>query len=481
MNPTTSNKPVSSAQEPASVNPETRNQKLETASRGSLLRILGVGFGLAVIIGNTIGAGILRTPGEIAKYLPSVWVFLAVWMIGGLYALLGSFSMAELGAMMPRSGGYYVFARRAFGEYPAFIIGWTDFLAQVGSTAAVSLVAAEYTEYLLGRQPEHTVAIASTYAIVLAVLQWRGIKWGSMAQNLSSAAKAFALVGLIVAIFIFAPRGTHDSQPLIAPVGMFAALMIALQFVIYTYDGWYAVIYFGEEVTDPGRDIPRSMFGGVLSVMAIYVLINVALVYALPMSQIAGNGMPVGTVSSIVFGRYGDTVIRSVMVISMLSAINAYHLMASRIPFAMAADGILTKKVAYVNKGGTPTTALAMSVVAAVAFIIFAESFNKVAAIMAFYFTANYAVAYAAVFVLRRREPQAERPYRAWGYPFSTGLALLLGVLFLSGAFYSDITGGLSAGHKWYTLDSIDSILVLAVSYPLYLLFGLRRNVTEVR
>src|SRR3954451_21237852 len=121
-------------------------------SRGSLLRILGVGFGLAVIVGNTIGAGILRTPGEIAKYLPGTWIFLAVWVIGGLYALLGSFSMAELGAMMPRSGGYYVFARRAFGEYPAFIIGWTDFLAQVGSNAAVPLVAAGHTGFFVWRK-----------------------------------------------------------------------------------------------------------------------------------------------------------------------------------------------------------------------------------------------------------------------------------------------------------------------------------------
>src|SRR4051812_3082460 len=465
----------------AVVEPATSNNQPATSSRGTLLRILGVGFGLAVIIGNTIGAGLLRTPGEIAKYLPSANLFLAIWVVGGLYALLGSFSMAELGAMMPRSGGYYVFARRAFGEYPAFVIGWTDFLAQVGSTAAVSLVAAEYTQYLMHREPAHTVPIASAYAIVLAVLQWRGIKWGSTAQNLSSAAKALALVGLIVAIFVFAPHGAKETATISAPVGLFAAVMIALQFVIYTYDGWYAVIYFGEEVTDPGRDIPRSMFGGVLSLMAIYILMNVALVYALPMSQIAGNGMPIGTVSNIIFGRYGDTVIRSVMVISMLSAINAYHLMASRIPFAMATDGMLTRKVANVNKGGTPTTALAMSVVAAVAFIVFAESFNKVAAIMAFFFTADYAVAYAAVFVLRRREPHAERPYRTWGYPWSTGLALLLGVLFLVGAFYSDITGGLSAGHKWYTLDSIDSILVLAISYPLYLLFGLRRKVTEVR
>src|SRR5206468_11455095 len=127
---------------------------------------------------------------------------------------------------------YYVFARRAFGEYPGFVIGWTDFLAQVGSTSAVSLVAAEYTQYLLGRKPEHTVAIASSYAIFLAVLQWRGIKWGSMAQNISSAAKALALVGLIAAIFIFAPREHHTSAALVAPLGLFAALMVSLQFVI---------------------------------------------------------------------------------------------------------------------------------------------------------------------------------------------------------------------------------------------------------
>src|SRR5690242_12370549 len=172
----------------------TSNSTIEAKSgppsRGTLLRILGIGFGIAIAIGGTIGAGILRTPGLVATQLPIKWVFVGVWVLGAVYALLGVFNVSELGAMMPRAGGYYVFARRAFGEYPAFIIGWTDFLAQVGSTAAVSLVAAEYTEYLLGRKPEHTVAIASTYALILAVLQWRGIKWGATAQNLSSAAKA---------------------------------------------------------------------------------------------------------------------------------------------------------------------------------------------------------------------------------------------------------------------------------------------------
>src|SRR4051812_11285985 len=190
---------ATSDEQPSPVTLETGNRKPET--KGSLLRILGVGFGLAVIIGNTIGAGILRTPGEIAKYLPSPWVFLTAWVIGGLYALLGSFSMAELGAMMPRSGGYYVFARRAFGEYPAFVIGWTDFLAQVGSTAAVSLVAAEYTQYLMHREPTRTVPIASAYALVLAVLQWRGVKWGATAPKFSNAGEEATPPGPLVGIF----------------------------------------------------------------------------------------------------------------------------------------------------------------------------------------------------------------------------------------------------------------------------------------
>jgi APA family basic amino acid/polyamine antiporter len=467
--------------EPAPVNLETRNPKPETASRGSLLRILGVGFGLAVIIGNTIGAGIMQTPGSVAALLPNPALYLGVWVAGGLYALLGSFSMAELGAMMPRSGGYYVFARRAFGEYPGFLIGWTDFLAQVGSTSAVALVAAEYLGFLIPffSGQSRRVALASALAILLAVLQWRGIRWGAIAQNLSSAAKALGFVGLIAAIFMLAPPAAREIHP-ISPVGLFASIILSLQFVIYTYDGWYAIIYFGEEVRVPSKDVPRSMFGGVLSLTAIYVLINVALVYALPMSKIAGNDMAAGTASNIIFGRYGDAVIRSVLIVSMLSAINAYHLMASRIPFAMAQDGLLTKKVARVNQGGTPTVALLLSVLAAVAFILGGKTFEKVANIMAFYFAADYTIAYATLLVLRRREPYAERPYRAWGYPWVTVLALLLGVAFLVGKIATDIAG-LNAGHKWYTLDSIDSILVLAVSYPLYLLFGLRRKVTEVR
>lgn len=445
------------------------------ASSGKLLRILGVTFGLAVIIGNTIGAGILRTPGDIAQSLPVPSIYLGVWVLGGLYALLGACSMAELGAMMPRSGGYYVFTRRALGEFPAFIVGWADFLAQCGSTAAVAIVVGEYlgelfpalkgTLLLSGFAVEKKVLLASLVAIAVAILQWRGIKAGSLTQNLTSAAKALAFVALIAAIFILAPKATQTSRPeIVHQAGFATALILAMQAIIYTYDGWYGVIYFGEEVKQPGRDVPRAMVGGVLAVMAIYVLLNVALVHALPLSQIAGDQMPAGKAATMVFGPHGDTFIRVLMIISMISGINAYHLMASRIPYAMATDGLLTSRAARVNQGGTPTTALLLSVVISIVFILGSKRFERVIAIMAFFFVIDYALAYAAVFILRRREPETERPYRAWGYPWTTGAALAGSCLFLVGAVWSD------------TRNSLYSLAVLAAGYPLYKLFGVGRQ-----
>src|SRR6185436_13615712 len=158
-------------------------------SRGRLLPILGIGFGLAVTVGNAIGAGILRAPGEVAGHLPLVWLYIAVWVVGGLYALLGALQLAELGAMIPRSGGQYVFARYALGEYPGFIVGWSDWLSTCGSAAAVSLVIGEFAGALFPALHGRDVVTATTIAILFAALQWHGIVWGSAVQNLTSVLK----------------------------------------------------------------------------------------------------------------------------------------------------------------------------------------------------------------------------------------------------------------------------------------------------
>lgn len=439
-------------------NPEHANTH---SKRGHLLRVLGVGFGLAVIIGNTIGAGIFRAPGSIAQNLPNNWLFLGVWILAGLYALLGAISMAELGTMLPKSGGQYVFARYALGDYAGFIVGWSDWISTCGSTAAVSLVAGGFVGALVPQlNGSITIpAVASVIAIFFALLQWHGIAWGSKVQNITSLLKAAAFLILIAAAFALGGHRLPSSSGVQATplnFALIAAVVLSLQAAIYTYDGWSGVIYFSEEVTNPGRDIPRSMIGGVLSVIGIYLLVNVALLYVLPITKIAGQDFAVGAAANVIFGRHGDTVFRLLTIVSMLSSINACHLMATRVLFAMSRDGLFVRNFARVNTGGTPTIALLLSASVAVLFIVFGQTFDRVITVLAFFFVANYALSFISVFVLRRREPEHERPYRVWGYPWTTGVALIGSVLFLAGAVASD------------TRNSVYALALLAVSYPVF-------------
>ena len=433
-------------------------------THGHLLKILGVGFGLAVIIGNTIGAGIFRAPGTIAEQLPAPGLFLLVWLAGGLYALLGAISVAELGAMIPRSGGQYVFARYALGEYAGFIVGWSDWISSCGSTAAVALVIGTFSEALIPALAGKAAATAIGVTIFFALLQWHGMVWGSNVQNLTSLVKALAFVVLIVAAFIFGGRGslTTAAETHAPTVITLTAIIVSLQAAIYTYDGWAGVIYFSEEVKNPGRDIPRSLFGGVLTIAAIYLLVNIALLYVLPISRIAGKEFAAGEAANAIFGSHGDTIFRCLTIASMLSGINALHLMATRVIFAMSRDGLFMRRAAAVNEGGTPSVSLFLSALVAVLFIVFGQKFDRVITVLAFFFVANYILSFVSLFVLRRREPDKPRPYRAWGYPVTPALALIGSVLFLAGAIQAD------------TRNSVYALLLLGVSYPVFRLISHR-------
>ncbi|PYS38287.1 MAG: APC family permease [Acidobacteria bacterium] len=427
-------------------------------SRGTLLRVLGVGFGLAVTIGGTIGMGILRTPGEVAAQLPTPELFIGVWILGGVYALLGAISVAELGAMIPRSGGWYVFVHRAMGNYPGFVVGWSDWLSTCGTLAVIAMVVGEYTAVLIPRFAGRDKSIALIVVLAFAALQWRGIRWGSFTQNLTSLLKTLVFAAIAIAAFAIAGKPSPEA-PLSAPHGyaLFGALIIALQGVLYTYDGWYGVIYFGEEVRNPNRDVVRSMFGGVLLVIAIYVVVNLAYIHVLPMSKLAGEPLAAGAVARAIFGTYGDTTIRVLAILSLLSTINAYTLTAPRILYAMSCDELFHHRASRVNKGGTPTITLLFSTVAATLFIA-SGTFNKVLAALAFFFVANYSMGYISVIVLRRREPELPRPYRAWGYPWTTLIVLLGSIAFLIGAVITD------------KQNSLWAFGILAASYPLYLI-----------
>jgi len=428
-------------------------------------------FGMAAAIGNTIAAGIVRTPGDVARLLPNAWMFLGVWVLGGLYAFSGASSMAELGAAIPRSGGQYNFSRRALGDYAGFIVGWSDWLSTCGTAAAVAIVIAEYSGALFPVLSGNLTVLGHTrIELIVAVfvilgffvLQWRGIRWGSGAQLSTAALKTGAFLILVMACFLLggpAHRATQQSttSSLALPSGwpLIVAIMLGLQGVIYTVDGWDGVIYFGEEVRNPGRDIPRAIFGSVSSIMGIYLSLNLVALYILPMNEISGNNFVLGTVADRIFGKLGDPIIRSIMVISMLSCLNANQLFCSRTLYTMSCDGLFFRRAARVNPGGTPVMALFLSTVVGVLFLL-TGTFERVIAMLSFFFVANYALSYASLFVLRKREPEMVRPYRAWGYPWTAGIALVASVLFLAGSILTD-----QKNAPW-------ALATLVLSYPVF-------------
>jgi APA family basic amino acid/polyamine antiporter len=450
----------------------SRSESSPTAPSGRLLRIAGMGFGLAVGVGNTIAAGIVRTPGEVAANVGSPGLFFAVWLAGGLYALLGANCLSELGAAIPLSGAQYAFSRRALGEYPGFIVGWSDWLSTCGTTAAVAFVIAEYVEGLVPAWRGATVATALSLTLAFALLQWRGFRWASVTQNLTSMAKALALLALVTACFLLGggPR-TEERVGMAAqggPGNIFFALVIALQSVIYTYDGWSGPVYFSEEIRESDRSIPRALFGGVLAVMGIYLLLSLALLHVLPLSRIAGDRFAIGTAAGVVFGTRGDAIARCVMIISMLAGLNAYHLMASRVVFAMGRDGLFWKPASGVNPGGTPAVSLWLSAGVAALSIALSGTFRKMIDALSFFFVASYALSFLSLFVLRSREPALRRPFRAWGHPWTTALALCGSLVFLAGAVASDLRTG--------ARSSLYAFFILLASYPAYRLIKLLRR-----
>ena len=424
--------------------------------KGRLLQVLGVAFGLAVIVGNTIGVGILRTPGDVARQLPSTPWFLGAWVVGGVYALLGALTLAELGAMIPQSGGQYVFARRAFGDYAGFAIGWSDWISSCAAGALVTVTIGDYSDVLLPALHGHSTQVAVALMLLLTAIQARGIRAGDLTQQITSLLKMLVLLGLAGVCLLFTPEHPVASAATIPTrVPGFAALVLACQAVIYTYDGWNGLLYFGGEVKNPGRDIPRSMAGGVLAVIAVYLLLNVAFLRVLPLSTMAGETLVAAAAAKAIFGANGDTVVRVVILLSLLSAANAILLIGSRLPYGLSRDGLLAAGMSSVNLGGTPVPSLLATTIATIALIV-SGTFNQILALAAFFYVVNYTASFVSVLVLRRREPDLPRPYRAIGYPWITGLLVLGSLGFLVGDLLTD------------SRNSLISVALLAASYPVY-------------
>jgi len=428
-------------------------------SKGHLLRIVGVGFGIAVSIGGTVGSGILRTPGEVAAQLRSPWLILAIWAFGGVYAFFGTLSVTELSTMLPREGGWYVYSDEAFGEYAGFLVGCCDWMMQI---VAVAYLAVAFGEFAAGLQPglaPHTKLAAVACVVVLTLLNWLGLRAGSRAQELTSLIKALALVAFVVSCFLVSTKQIAlPASALAASKGsILLALVIALQSVIVTYDGWYSAIYFMEEDKDPARNLPRSAIGGILACIAIFLLVNIALLHVLPMAQLSASQVPAVEAATLVFGSHGGQLILIISLITVVSTINALLLITPRILFAMGRDGLLPQMMTSVNSGGTPVGALFVGALIVIALVL-SGSFDALIAIASFLFVVVYISGFTALLRLRTHRPELPRPFKVWGYPWT-----VLGVVLVSGGFLiASIIGDLT--HTLFTL------VLVAASYPVYFL-----------
>src|SRR5438093_1543176 len=298
------------------------NQTATPSPSRGLIRILGVGFGLAVIVGSTLGIGILRTPGLVAGQLPNRTAILAVWIAGGLYTLIGAACLAELGTMLPEAGGYYVYARRAFGDGVGFAVGWTDWITYCAVLGYVSIAIGEFAALLLPVPAGYEKAIAILALAALAALQLAGLRVSSRFQEIATVVKFGAFLTVVVAAMVFAP-GFPAESGLASQAPSLSGLIVALQSVVITYGGWQSAMYFSEEDRDPDRNLPRSMIGGVASVIVVYLLVNVALLSVLPIEDLARSTLPAADAAQILLGGRGRQIVTILSLVSLPPMLNA--------------------------------------------------------------------------------------------------------------------------------------------------------------
>ncbi len=417
--------------------------------------MLGVAFGLAGSVGGTIGAGILRTPGLVAAQLATAPLVLGAWLVGGLYALLGAICIAELAASLPRAGGWYVYAEQAFGRRAGWLVGWTDWLAHCIGLAWVATTVGELLVEWIPAQaaaPWEGQVIALAVLVLFSAIQWLGVRAGGASQELLSLIKAVAFLGLAAASFLLpsaAPEAATSNPTVVLPEGstLWIGAVLALQAVITTFDGWASPVYFAEEFSEPARDLPRSLIGGVLAVLALYLLINGALLHVLPMQTLSQATLPAADAARRLMGRHGGQLIAAVALVSLLGLINTVVMAAPRILFGLSRDRLMPAVLSQVNQGGTPVAALLLTSGSA-AVLVLVGSFDHLLGMGAFLYVGLPLSGIAAQIWLRRHQPELPRPFLSWGYPVTPWVVGAGSVAFLVGAVIS---------------DSFDSLLAMAL------------------
>ena len=402
-----------------------------------LLRAIGLGSAILIVVGAVIGSGIFLTTGGMAAHIPSASLLLLAWTLGGVLAITGGLTYAEMGAMYPQSGGVYVFLREAYGPLPAFLYGWASLLVVIsGSMAAVAVGFAEYLSYFIPSASTSHVVMAvpvpwGTFSIsagqlvaaaslaVLGAVNYVGVRSGNMVNVVLTAAKVAGLIGLPV-MAIIAGTVTPSYTPVVPaevarPLASFGIAMIA---VLWTYESWYYVTYNAGEVKDAARNIPRALVIGVLILMGIYIAVNLAYLHTLTIAEMRGVTRIAEQAMTTLVGPGGATFMAATVVISTFGCNAAGILGGSRVLFAMGRDGVFLPAASRVHpRYQTPHVAIVALTVWSVVLAL-SGSYEQLFTYVMFASILFSVAAGIALFVLRRTQPGTTRPYRTWGYPF---------------------------------------------------------------
>jgi basic amino acid/polyamine antiporter, APA family len=408
----------------------TAVQTVTDTDDDGLVRVLGLGSGVLFVLGSVIGSGIFLTTGGMAATLPSETLLLTAWAAGGLLALAGGLTYAELGSMFPKSGGVYVYLREAFGPLPAFLYGWAAFFVfWSGGIAAVAVGFAEYMRYFTPTLPAPGLAVAAIVA--LGAVNYVGVRTGNAANVVLTVAKVAGLAALpVIAVFAapVAPKWTPIVPPIAHPFAAFGAAMIA---VLWTNDAWYCVTWIAGEMKRPRRDLPLSLVYGIGLLTVVYLLVNVAYFYALPMSALQGTTRVAERAALAMVGPAGATFVALTVVVSTFGCDNAAILAGARLLFAMARDGVFVKSCARIHdRYRTPHVAIVALVVWS-AVLALSGTYEQLFTYVMFASLLLHMLGALALFRLRRTRPDAPRPYRVWGYPFVPMMFVLASAAFV--------------------------------------------------
>lgn len=433
-----------------------------------LQRQLGLWSAVAVLIGSTIGSGIFRSPAGVTDKLPGPLPLMAVWVAGGLFALCGALTLAELSGAYPETGGAYVFIREGWGRLPAFLFGWSELvLIRAASLGAISTTFSEYLLRVLGHDPamapysDYVHYIAAVAIALTATFNYVGLKWGSLVQNLTTAAKYGGLLFIILLAFAIGLPKTGGHYTPAVPEGSFhiAAFGLALVSVLWAFDGWADLSFVSGEVKDPRKTLPRAIIIGTCAVIVIYLLANMAYLAVMPVEEIRHSRLVAADVAQRLIGAPGVILVAATVMLSTFGTLNGTLLTSPRIFFAMADDRLLFKQVAAVHpRYNTPYVSILLVTGLGVIFVLL-RTFEQLADTFVTAIVPFYALAVASIFVLRKR-PTYDPPFKTPLYPIVPWMFILATVFLLGNAI-------IDPSSRWATLAVLGIILV---GIPVYYL-----------